>query len=168
METRGGWTRSVDEKDRNRRSIYVFVRRNLKYPLFDAFDSPDTNTTCAERNVTVNAPQALMLLNSGLVMEQARAFAGRLLTTVKDPNDPKSLVETTYRLAFGRSPQADELSRGLKFLQDQPGVLSERADDPKSLDLPAPMPDGYGPARGAALVDYCHAILNLNEFVFVD
>ncbi len=168
METRGGWTRSVDEKDRNRRSIYVFVRRNLKYPLFDAFDSPDTNTTCAERNVTVNAPQALMLLNSGLVMEQARAFAGRLLATVKDPNDPKSLIETTYRLAFGRSPQADELSRGLKFLQDQPGVLSERADDPKSLDLPAPMPDGYGPARGAALVDYCHAILNLNEFVFVD
>ena len=49
----------------------MFVRRNLKYPLFDAFDAPDTNTTCPERNVTVNAPQALMLLNSDLVLDQA-------------------------------------------------------------------------------------------------
>ncbi len=57
VETRGGWPRSAAAADRNRRSVYVFVRRNLKYPLFDAFDAPDTNVTCPERNVTVNAPQ---------------------------------------------------------------------------------------------------------------
>ena len=168
LETRGGWVRSDSESDRNRRSIYVFVRRNLKYPLFDAFDSPDTNTTCAERNVTVNAPQALMLLNSELAMEQARSFAGRLLTSVKDRNNPRALVEKSYQLALGRAPQPDELSRGVAFLQDQPAKLSDRADEAKTLDLPSPMPDGYGPAQGAALVDYCHVILNLNEFVFVD
>ena len=55
VQTRGGWTRSESEADRNRRSIYVFVRRNLKYPLFDAFDSPYTNLTCPERNVSVNS-----------------------------------------------------------------------------------------------------------------
>ena len=38
VNTRGGWERSKEERDRNRRSLYVFVRRNLKYPLFDAFD----------------------------------------------------------------------------------------------------------------------------------
>jgi Protein of unknown function (DUF1553)/Protein of unknown function (DUF1549) len=168
IETRGGWTRSTAASDRNRRSIYVFVRRNLKYPLFDAFDFPDTNTTCAERNVTVNAPQALTLLNSDLVLEQARAFAGRLLKTAADRNDPNELVTSSYKLALGRAPRPEELSRGVAFLTDQPGVLSSRADDPRSLDLPTPMPDGYGPARGAALVDYCHVILNLNEFVFVD
>ena len=75
VETRGGWTRSSSQADRDRRSIYVFSRRNLKYPLFEAFDAPDTNTTCPERNITVNAPQALMLLNSDLVLDQSRSFA---------------------------------------------------------------------------------------------
>ena len=165
VETRGGWERSKEESDRNRRSVYVFVRRNLKYPLFDAFDSPDTNTTCAERNVSVNAPQALMLLNSDLVLGQAQALAGRLLKEVRDRNDPKSLVAASYRLALGRAPKADELERGVRFLDEQPAVVS---GGDAALDLPTPTPDGYLPARGAALVDFCHVLLNLNEFVFVD
>jgi hypothetical protein len=168
VETRGGWTRSKSESDRNRRSIYVFVRRNLKYPLFDAFDAPDSNVTCPERNVTVNAPQALMLMNSELVLNLARAFAGRVLSSVTDRNDPKALVTRVYRLALTRTPTPEELSRGAKFLEDQPGLLSDQAADPKSLDLPEPMPDGHSVAQGAALVDFCHAVLNLNEFVFVD
>jgi len=168
VETRGGWTRSASAADRNRRSIYVFVRRNLKYPLFDAFDLPDSNTTCPERNVTVNAPQALMLLNSDLVLDQARAFAGRVLATAADRNDPAALVERAYRLALSRAPKPDEVERGVDFLRDQPALLSAQAENPRSLDLPDPMPDGYGPAQGAALVDYCHAVFNLNEFVFVD
>jgi len=169
VETRGGWTRSPSESDRNRRSVYVFVRRNLKYPLFDAFDAPDTNTTCPERNVTVNAPQALMLLNSALVLDQARALAGRVLASAGGArDDPKALVSRAYRLALSRAPLPAELARGQTFLEEQPGLLSARAGDPKTLDLPSPAPDGYGPAQGAALVDYCHVLLNLNEFVFVD
>jgi hypothetical protein len=166
--TRGGWTRSKSAADRNRRSIYVFARRNLKYPLFDAFDAPDTNVTCPERNVSVNAPQALMLLNSELVTDFARGLAGRVLASVADRNDPRGLVTCVYRLAFGRVPDPGERSRGVAFLTEQPALLSEQAADPSSLDLPDPMPDGHGPAQGAALVDYCHVILNLNEFVFVD
>ncbi len=168
VETRGGWTRSASAADRNRRSIYVFVRRNLKYPLFDAFDAPDPNVTCPERNVSVNAPQALMLLNSDLVLDQAKALAGRVLTGGDDRHDPKALVTRAYRFALGRDPVADELSRGQTFLEEQPALLSARAENPKQLNLPAPLPDGYDPAQGAALVDYCHALLNLNEFVFVD
>jgi hypothetical protein len=168
IETRGGWTRSASASDRNRRSIYVFVRRNLKYPLFDAFDLPDSNTTCPERNVTVNAPQALMLLNSDLVLDQARALAGRILATATDRNDPASLVTRAYTLAFSRAPRPDEVARGVTFLRDQPGLLSAQVENPKPRDLPSPMPDGYVPAQGAALVDYCHGLLNLNEFVFVD
>ena len=63
VETHGGWTRSALASDRNRRSIYVFVRRNLKYPFFDAFDQPDSNTTCPDaqcfrqRSASVDAPQ---------------------------------------------------------------------------------------------------------------
>jgi hypothetical protein len=168
IETRGGWSRSSSSADRDRRSIYVFVRRNLKYPLFDAFDLPDTNTTCPERNVSVNAPQALMLLNSGLVVDHAQSLAGRLLATTAARHDRAALVKQAYRLVFTRTPKRDELERGVKFLEEQPALLSSRAENPKRLDLPTPMPDGYGPAQGAALVDYCHVLLNLNEFVFVD
>ncbi len=163
VETRGGWTRSASASDRNRRTLYVFVRRNLRYPLLDAFDAPDTNTTCPERNVSVNAPQALMLLNSDLILDQARALAGRLYREASDRNDRASLIRATYRLAFAREPDPDESARGLAFLESEPALVSGRP-----AALPVPMPDGLAPAQAAAMVDYCHALLNLNEFVFVD
>ncbi len=168
VETRGGWARSASAEDRNRRSVYVFVRRNLKYPLFDAFDAPDTNVTCPERNVSVNAPQALMLLNSSLIVEQACHLAGRVLATAADRQDPAQLVTRTYRLALGRSPDAQERQRGVTFLEEQPGLISERASGSQGVELPHPLPEGYDRAQGSALVDFCHALLNLNEFVFVD
>ena len=144
VQTRGGWERSPSAADRDRRSLYVFARRNLKYPLFDAFDAPDTNVTCPERNVSVNAPQALMLLNSDLVLDYAKAFAKRARATAEAPDDPSKLVEQAYQLAFGRAAGPDEVARGVAFLKEHRGKLD------------------------AALADYCHALLNLNEFVFVE
>ena len=141
VQTRGGWTRSEEASDRNRKSLYVFARRNLKYPLFDAFDAPDPNLTCPERNVSVNAPQALMLMNSELVIETAKAFAGRVRKDVVR-DDPSSLVSRAYRLALGREPEPDELARSVKFVVEGGG--------------------------SETLVDLCHALLNVNEFVFVD
>jgi Protein of unknown function (DUF1553)/Protein of unknown function (DUF1549) len=167
-QIRGAWDRSPSAADRNRRSIYVFVRRNLKYPLFDAFDAPDSNVTCPERNVSVNAPQALMLLNSDLVLEQARAVAGRVLAIVDDRNDPAQLIKQSYRLALSRKPDPQEIVRGVSFLESQAGLTSPLPTDSKNPDLPTPLPEGVDPSRGAALVDFCHVLLNLNEFVFVD
>jgi len=162
---KGDWPVSDSEADRNRRSLYVFARRNLKYPLFDAFDVPDTNLTCPERNISVNAPQALMLLNSGLVIDHARALAGRLYAEAAGRFEPADLIDRAYREAFGRSPHADELARGLDFLRTQPDHLSGRDLAPL---LPIPTLDGPTPAQAAAMVDFCHGLLNLNEFVFVD
>src|SRR5262249_18397575 len=62
MESRGGWKTSADAADRNRRSVYVFVRRNTRYPLFEAFDMPDTHESCPRRDVTTSPVQALTLL----------------------------------------------------------------------------------------------------------
>src|SRR5262249_15174066 len=77
--TRAAWPVEGDAAERNRRSIYVFVKRNLRYPFFGVFDAPDSNETCARRNLSTNAPQALMLLNDQLVLDYARHFAGRVL-----------------------------------------------------------------------------------------
>ena len=71
------WPVSARVEDQDRRSLYVFVRRNLRYPFFEAFDRPDTNASCPKRPVTTIAPQALSLLNSPLSSEAARALAAR-------------------------------------------------------------------------------------------
>ena len=74
-----GWKVSVDPAERNRRSVYVAVRRNLRYPLFSLFDSPDRNETCSRRFVTTTAPQALTLLNDAIVLGYAKGLAGRVV-----------------------------------------------------------------------------------------
>ncbi|MDZ4688016.1 MAG: DUF1549 and DUF1553 domain-containing protein, partial [Planctomycetaceae bacterium] len=46
---KGQWDVSPNEEDHRRRSVYLFVRRNLRYPLFEVFDRPDTNASCDQR-----------------------------------------------------------------------------------------------------------------------
>ena len=165
VDSRGAWPRSPSLADRNRRSLYVFVKRNIRFPLFDAFDVPDSNLTCPERNVSVNAPQALMLLNSGEVVDLARSLAGRVFAASKNRTDLDEWASEGYRLALGRLPDPEERIRSVEFLRVQPDQLS---GSKSPLILPVPDPGGPTPAQAAALVDFCHVLLNLNEFVFVD
>ena len=131
--------------ERNRRSIYVFVKRNLRYPLFAAFDAPDRNETCSRRYVTTTAPQALMLLNEKLVLDQAATFGRRV---VKEAGaQPDAALERAFRLALGRQPGSAERVALRAFLEKQAGL---------------------GGGFEGALADLCHALLNANEFVFVD
>ena len=167
LSERYGWKPSKDVDQRNRRSVYVFVRRNLRYPLFELFDMPDTNETCGRRNRTTTPPQALFILNSELILSEARAFAGRAL---KDAGtDPYAAIARAYRLAFGRDPSSNEVALTRNFLDRQTELARQRAgDDTTKLALPTPLPDGYDPAAGAAFTDFCHALLNANEFIYVD
>ncbi|MBI3864340.1 MAG: DUF1549 domain-containing protein [Planctomycetia bacterium] len=78
------WKVSPDAEDHRRRSIYLFVRRNVRYPLFEAFDRPDTNASCPRRNRSTIAPQALILLNSEFSLIAARDLAGFVLAGAGD------------------------------------------------------------------------------------
>jgi hypothetical protein len=80
------WVESPDPADHLRRGIYVFVRRNLRYPLFDVLDSPDRSATCPRRNVTTTATQALWLLNSDLSLARASSPACCCATHPHPPN----------------------------------------------------------------------------------
>ena len=165
VSTRGGWTVSKDAAERNRRSVYVFVRRNMRYPLFAAFDFPDTHEPCARRSVTNTAPQALMLFNSSLALKQAQSMAGRLL---KEASSPEARVERAYRLAFGRGPETAERDGALQFMRRQEGLIQKRLSKGEPVALPTGAPEGLDRASGAALVDFCHAMMNANEFLYVD
>ena len=166
LSDRYGWKPSEQIDQRHRRSIYVFVRRNLRYPLFELFDMPDTNETCGRRSRTTTPPQALFILNSDLVLNYAKAFAGRILREAG--NDPYLAITTAYRIAFGRDPCDEEIASSSEFLRRQADLVREQADSVSKLALPSPMPEGYDPCSGAALTDLCHVLLNANEFVYVD
>lgn len=161
------WDVSRNLAERQRRSIYILAKRNLPYPFLQAFDLPDTFESCARRQVTTTGPQALTLLNSDTVLRYAQAFAGRLL--FDNPSaDTATLVRRAYLLAFAREPRAEELKAAAEFLDQQSQVISPRQAANESLLLPQPFPKFQDPGRGAALVDFCHALFNSNEFLYVD
>jgi len=132
------WKTSPDEEDHRRRSIYLFVRRNLRLPLLDAFDRPDTIASCPRRNRSTTAPQSLVLLNS----EFADDAAAELAKSLRDRagSDVAKQIELAFRACLGRSPTTEETADAMMLV--------------KSND------DG--------IVDFCLALFNLNEFAYVD
>lgn len=161
---RGGWKVNEDTSERNRRSVYVFVRRNTRYPMFDSFDMPDPHESCSRRNVTTSPVQALTLLNSRLTLEWAQGFAGRVLDNAGP--DRKKQVEVAYRLAYGRSPEKAERKIADEFFRTHRTLLSQRDDKTAPLALPTGISESVDPVHAAVLVDFCHALLNANEFVY--
>jgi Protein of unknown function (DUF1553)/Protein of unknown function (DUF1549) len=145
--TRGGWKTETEPSEAERRSVYVFVRRNTRYPMFEVFDMPDTHESCARRNMTTTAPQALELLNNDLVVEWSRDMAARVM------NDsgltPEAEIDRAWKMAYSRLPSAEEKASALKFLERQMALLDK-------------------PSRAVAMADLCHMLLNSNEFVYVN
>ena len=139
------WKPDAEESAQNRRSIYVLAKRNLRYPLFDAFDLPDMHNSCPRRSHTTTAPQALLLLNGDFTLDRARKWAAQL--TERWPSDPTPLVTEAYRTAWGRPPTDEEVRLGADFIAKQTTAHNDRT---------------------AAVIDFCQAVMNTNEFVYVD
>jgi len=167
MDTRGGWRVPKSEGDHHRRSVYVFVRRNLRYPLFESFDMPDTHESCGRRNLTVNAGQALNLLNSSLSLQWAEHFAGRVYREARGP-DREARVNAAFELAFGRSPSSSEQTLARQFFASHTHIVEARWRERAPLSQPAGLNPTHDSERidGAAMVDFCHMLLNANEFVY--
>jgi hypothetical protein len=107
------------------------------------FDGPSAMAeSCPRRHVSTTPQQALHLLNNSFVAEQARAFASRVEAQAGD--SPAQQVETAFVLALGRTPDKAEQEAALKFFRSH---------------------GGDGPT---ALIDFCQALMNLNEFVYLE
>ncbi len=119
-----------------RRSIYVFSKRSIRYPMFEAFDQPDMVSSCSERTRSTVAPQSLLLMNNAEVLLQAKYFAQRVV--LEAGHDAGAQVRKAFELALSRPPSPVELGRALAFVGSTP----------------------------TGLVDLCQTLFNLNEFLY--
>ena len=102
---------------RSRRSVYMMSKRSRLLPLMTTFDFSDTISPCAQREVTVVAPQALALLNNHFVHTQSRAMAGRLIR--ETDGQRQSAIIRAWQLILGRDPTPGEASAASEHLQQQ-------------------------------------------------
>ncbi|HUF60780.1 MAG TPA: DUF1553 domain-containing protein [Verrucomicrobiales bacterium] len=140
----GKWGTSPPDEAR-RRSVYIFARRSLRDPFQTVFDAADTDSSCPVRFSTVLPTQALTLLNSSFVNEQAAALAARLRSETASPRDQ---IDRAFWLALSRPPTGPEIDEGLRFLESLQTENGLKADD--------------------ALDRFCLLVLNLNEFLYLD
>ena len=162
VETRGGWKRDESVDEARRRSIYIFVRRNTRYPMLEAFDMPDTHESCARRNQTVTPSQALELMNSSLVLDWSKGLAARVLNDAGLSRD--AMVDRAYRLVLSRAASDDEKRLASEFFTRHQPILEAK----QTFTLPDKLPAGVKPVEAAVLVDLCHALLNSNEFLYIN
>jgi hypothetical protein len=119
-----------------RRMIYQHKPRMQLDDTFGAFDCPDAGQIAPKRNVSTTPLQALNLLNSSFVLQQAQFFAERVEKGAGA--DIAAQVKCVFALAFQRAPKEKELTAATKLVKDH------------------------------GLAALCRAVLNANEFVFVD
>ena len=136
---RNFWITSDNPHEVNRRSVYVFIRRNLPYPLLDTFDWANPNIVHNKRDVTTTAPQALALINSDLVYGWSKALAGRVIQEVPKGGDA-ARIDRVYEILYSRKPDAFEKQKLLAFLSTQQAVEAQQQGAGRKLNLP----DGYG------------------------
>ena len=135
--SRRDW-RGVPDSDPStwRRSLYIFSKRSIRYPMFETFDQPNLVNSTDRRNRTTLATQALILMNNQMVRFQAGQLAARVKKEA-GPDGAKQ-VARAIELALGRAADAVEKKRGLEMVKAGPDGLAQ----------------------------FCHLLFNLNEFVY--
>ena len=134
--------------------------------MFDVFDRPDTNASCPARHESTTATQSLTLFNSEFSLRCARWLAGILVD--REPDDTARQIEDAYLRLLSRPATPDEIRAGQEFLERQQAALRAEGRSEENLALP----EGTGVIKdrlaAAAMVDFCLALINANEFVYVD
>lgn len=133
-----------------RRSIYQAIWRNFLPPMMLTFDMPMPFSTFGRRSVTNVPAQSLTLLNDEFVIEQAEAWATRLLD---GGTNFEENITTIYLAAFSRKPTLDELENCKQFIVDQGGM--HEFDPEQSL------------SSLKLWAELCHSIFNMKEFIYL-
>ncbi len=127
-----------------RRSIYIYVKRQLLMPSLELFDAPATTDSCALRLQSTLPTQALVLMNDEFVEDQAGFLARR--ASRESGDDLSRVIERLFALSLSRASTAPRMQQALEFVRDR-----EAQSD-----------------RAAALTDLGHVLLNSSEFVYIE
>ena len=139
--TQGGASIKPEDEEKNlRRSLYLRQKRIEPPPMTGLFDMPSANESCPKRHVSTVALQPLYMMNSDFMLKRAQAFAHRIEAQA-GAELPKQIV-AAFEIAFARAPEEVELERALKFFGDTP--------------------------TAGKLTQFCHALLNANEFIYLE
>ena len=101
-----------------RRTIYAYVSREEPSALMRAFDFSNPEEHTPRRQLTTVPQQALFLMNSPFLADQARATAAAC-------DEPGDCVDLLHRRILGRSPTEQEHADGLAFLESSEGAAVE-------------------------------------------
>jgi hypothetical protein len=109
---RNQWPRVKTETATHwRRSVYIYLKRQLPMPLMELLDAPDSSESCAQRFESTTPTQALALLNDAFVNEQAGHAAERARR-----EKPDAPAQRLMELIWARAPSAAELAKARAFL----------------------------------------------------
>ncbi|MBA4146872.1 MAG: DUF1553 domain-containing protein [Verrucomicrobia bacterium] len=158
-----------------RRTVYGFVdRRNLPeiYTQFD-FANPDLST--GKRHETIVPQQALFMMNSPLVVEQARNIV--LRRDFQEEPHPEARIRLLYSLIYQRFPTDSEILLGLSFIDESPAdekvqITKQNVRKPvrrpgnSAMSLATLSSADYKPLD--AWAKYAHALLQANETMFLN
>jgi len=108
------WKNQDDGPGVWRRSLYVYRKRGMMFPMFEVFDMPDSNFSAGRRSVSTVPTQALTLINNDFVLKQAQLFADRVKKEAGD--DPVKQIRLAYRIALTRPPDETELALATDLL----------------------------------------------------
>jgi hypothetical protein len=129
-----------------RRAVYGFIDRQDLPSMFRVFDIASPDQSSPRRPRTTVPQQALFLMNSPFVVEQAEALAAR--AEIAAAADDNTKIAELHRLVFARPPDSDERSIGREFLAA--GV--------------APQAD----AKLSPLAQHAQLLLLTNEVMYID
>ena len=127
-----------------RRSVYIYVKRQLLMPGMELFDAPTTTDSCALRMQSTVPTQALVLMNDEFVEDQAGFLAQRAKTEAGDALP--AIIERLFMLTLSHKPTASRLQQSLEFVKSR-----QQASD-----------------EVTALRDLAHVLLNSSEFVYIE
>ncbi len=132
------------------RSVYLPIYRAAMPEVLDAFDAADPDFVTGDREVTTVAPQALFMMNSPFVIDQAGRMAARI--EAESHAGVSGEVSLAYRLVLGRPANDMEHARAL-------GFINSFARDDRA---------GSTRASHDALAAFCQALYASAEFRYVN
>lgn len=136
----------------NRRSVYLMQQRLKRHPFLALFDGADTNVSTARRELTTVPTQALYLMNSPFVHQQAELLARKL---IQEASDPHARFELAWQTAMGRSPTAGQFAENREFIKRYTAALDESGVPLEAREL-------------MVWSAFARTLLTRNEFLFVD